>query len=230
MWNKKSESICVHKGKKSLLEIQNCLKCSSPLFPWHLHADGLEDEGGRSLLRLIMVDYKKKDENDKSVSVYANVTPLDIKWLLWQLIWEKEEVEFAQHKIFEKEKGTGKGTVTNLKIQRWEYDNKGIMRDYPWYIQIQNGEGRIAHNTKGGQYCEKGTYKEKKQVDIYLTDRQMFDLLIPVHTVIRAFEYDAMYHRRDVDNMKKLLSRMENLLESSFGRVQNSRREGRKAA
>lgn len=200
-----SKQISVHKGKGSLLELNNCMKPASPYFPWHMHAEGLEDEAGTSLIRFVMVDYNNRDE---SVSVYANLTPELVKYLYNQMFRGVEEFSFIQQKIFRESTKSQKGTVTCFSISRHEYNANGEKRNYPWYVEIQNGTGIVEKTGNGGQHCKKGSYKAEKKASIYLTDVDIFVLFCRADSVIKAFERDALFHRRDILNLQKLLKRL----------------------
>lgn len=206
-WGKISNQICVKKEKNSLLELQSCLKLSSPLFPWHMHAQNMEDEDGWSLIRMVMVDYSKKN----SISVYANISPEQTKYLYHLMQICREEVFFFEQKIV----GTGKGRegiVTRLTIQRHETDTSGKKRERPWQVEIQNGTGVVAYNSNGGQFCEKGSYKMKKKAVIFLEDFEIFCLFCRANAVVEGFERDALFHRRDLENFRKLLAQIKKLL------------------
>ena len=56
-----SKQIGVYKTNTSLLELNNCMRPASRLMPWHIHAEGRKDEGGYSLIRAVMVDYKERE-------------------------------------------------------------------------------------------------------------------------------------------------------------------------
>lgn len=210
IWDKKiSRQISVHKGKGSLLELNNCMKPASPWFPWHMHAEGMEDEEGTSLIRFVMVDYSKKKEN---VSVYANVAPEHVKYFFIQMVRGVEEFSFSQQKIFRESPDSQKGTVTYFSISRHEYNLNGEKRNYPWYVEIQNGTGIVEKTRNGGQHCRKGSYEVKKKAAIYLTDVDIFVLFCRADSVIKAFERDVLFHRRDIQNLQKLYEKLVDFL------------------
>lgn len=206
---KPSKQICVHKGKKSLLEFLNCMQPPSIWYPWHLHAEGIEDEGKPSLIRLVMVDYTDR-ENTKSV--YANLKPKEVKWLFHQICTMIQEVSFMQQKIYREDKSSMEGIVTCLSITRHEKDGKGIKREQPWYVEIRNGTGTAARNRVGGEYCQKGSFCEKQKVSINLNDADAYMLFDEVVTVIRQCEKEHLFHRRDVENLSKLLKRISKMM------------------
>lgn len=211
---KPSKQITIIKGRKSLLEFENCMRPPSIWFPWHLQAEGLEGEEKRSLIRVIMVDYS----GEKSVSVYANLRPKEIKWLYHHIFMMIDNVSFSQQKIYKVDKQSNEGMVTYISINRYETDMKGEKRELPWRIEIQNGTGIVSYNSIGGQYCQKGSYKKKKAVTINLSDADTFMLFDDVIAVIRASEKEHLFHRRDVENMEKLLK----FYKISSGNISNS--------
>lgn len=204
-----SKQIAVHKGKSSLLELNNCMKPASRLFPWHMHAEGREDEAGASLIRLVMVGYGSREEH---VSVYANVLPEHIKYFYTQMANGVEEFSFSQQKIFRESPDTREGKVTYFSISRHEYNAKGERRNYPWYVEIQNGTGLVEKTRTGGQHCKKGSYIARKKVSIYLTDMDIFVLFCRANSVILAFERDTLFHFRDVQNLHTLFHKLAALM------------------
>lgn len=205
-----SKQICIHKGKKSLLEIVNCMQPPSLWFPWHLHAEGEEGEGKPSLLRLVMVDYSDRKDTK---SVYAHLKPKEVKWLYHQIYMMIQEVSFSQQKIFRQDKSINEGMVTRLWITRRETDGQGKKRELPWYVEIGNGTGIAERNSAGGEFCKKGTYHEKKKVFINLSDADAFMLFEEAVTVIYQCEREHLFHRRDVDNLKALVKQIGALIE-----------------
>ena len=209
-WKRKeSKQICVYKGKESLLEFENCMRPPSHWYPWHLHADGQEDEGKPSLIRMVMVNYS---DRKNSVSVYANLRPKEVKWLYHQIFMMVRNASFSQQKIFREDKRSDRGKVTYLAINRYEEDSQGRKRNLPWRIEIQNGTGTVARNSLGGQYCKKDSYRKEKAVTVNLSDADAFMLFGEVVTVIRACEREHLFHRRDVENLGKLLKQLKQIL------------------
>lgn len=218
--DKPSNQIIVIKKDKELIELQNHL-CRAPRqFPWHLHADGMEE--GYSRIRIVLVDYGKKkgdsktQDFQKAISVYANLKPEQVKYLFMQLCLGYDGISLSEQKFFA-EKGEQYGTVTFLDISRKEYDTEGIRRKLPWCVSICNGSGETARNGKGGQYCKKGTYEEKGNVSIYLDDQQMFLILSRTCAVINAFEQKQLYREWDVRLYAMLKQEITRLFGASAG-------------
>lgn len=216
-WNKVSRQISVYKNQSALLELNNCMRPASSLFPWHIHAQGEEGEGGYSLIRAVMVDYSRKYS---SVSVYANLSPELVKYLFAQMQRGVEEFSFFQQKIFHDKEAQEEdaGIVTCFSIRRNTFGADGNERRMPWQVEIQNGMGRIAHNRNGGQFCEKGTYRKEKAVSVSLKDEEIFMLFARADAVIRAFEQDSLFRRRNAGNFQKLYKMIEALILGNTGR------------
>lgn len=211
-WRKEtSRQISVYKNQSALLELNNCMRPACSLFPWHIHAQGEEGEGGYSLIRAVMVDYSRKDS---SISVYANLSPELVKYLFAQMQRGVEEFSFFQQKIFHDRDVADKnaGIVTCFSIRRNTFDSAGNERRMPWQVEIQNGTGRLAHNRNGGQFCEKGTYRKEKAVSVSLKDEEIFMLFARADAVIRVFEQDSLFRKRNAKNFQKLYQMLETLI------------------
>ena len=103
-----SGQIAVCKTDKTLLELWDSLKPASELFPAHIHAAGEKAEmGERSLIRLNMLDYSS-GTGEKAVSVYANISPEEARYVYSALFCHLPDFVFSQDKIFGEpdEKGT----------------------------------------------------------------------------------------------------------------------------
>ncbi len=136
-----SGQIAVCKTDKTLLELWDSLKPASELFPAHIHAAGEKAEmGERSLIRLNMLDYSS-GTGEKTVSVYANISPEEARYVYSALFCHLPDFAFSQDKIFGEPDEKGYSIVTKLQIARYDVDQKGNKRNYPWYVEIQNGAG-----------------------------------------------------------------------------------------
>lgn len=218
MGEKISKQIAVYKNKNGLLETINCLKPAPKEKPWHIHAGGKKE--GYSLIRLVAVDYSK-GTGKRSVSAYANLLPEDVWFLYMRLCFGFEQVSLEQQKIYnDKEKD---GIVTILKITRSDFGKNGERRDNPWIVNIRNGTGMVAYNRNGGQYCKKGSFEEKKNVNIYLDDLDFFRLLYRTCAVIQAFEQKELYREREVKNFQTLYRLIKRDLEALVFRLREPR-------
>ncbi|MCD8074398.1 MAG: hypothetical protein LUF27_05085 [Lachnospiraceae bacterium] len=208
---KASKQICVYKTDKGLLEMNNKLLPAPNGTPWHIHAEGKEE--GYSLIQMVALDYSR-GKGEKSVSVYANVKPEDIKFLFMKLCFGFESVKYSEQKIFKDGDG---GFVTSLQIERAEYNEKGDRMRLPWSVRIGNGSGTVAYNRNGGQYYERDSYDEKRVVKVHLDDRSFFRLLSRTCAVIDAFEQKQLYREKDVQNFQTLFNLICGRLEAYFG-------------
>lgn len=235
-----SNQIIVYKTNNGLLEMQNCLRPAPKKYPWHIHADGKEE--GYSRIRLVAVDYSKKgksssdrgyreDGKPKSVSVYANLDPEQIKYLFCQLCLGFENVVLEESKFFAGEAGKD-GTATYLYICREEYKDKAKKEkwDNPWVVYIKNGTGLAVRNRIGGLYYDSKTYKETGHVTIRLTDEAMFGMLSRTCTVIQAFEQKHLYRERDSKNFQNLFKLIKRELDQRLPDVSKTGQRYDKAA
>ena len=97
-----SNQIAVYKNSKTLIEFQDKLKVASILSYAHIHADGEPDGDGRkkhSLIGILMKDYSK-GTGDKAVTVTANISPEEAKFILSRLSIGLQEFTYQQDKIF----------------------------------------------------------------------------------------------------------------------------------
>ena len=68
-------------------------------------------------------------------------------------------------------------------------DAKGKPRNYPWFVQIENGKAVKAKNEKsGGSYIKANTYVAGARVFVNINDFDMFKLLSRVQSFINAWE------------------------------------------
>ena len=123
-----------------------------------------------------------------------------------------QEFKFFQQKIFCEDKNSNTGRVTVFSIQRKVRNNKGEVLNYPWVVRIQNGTGVAMHNSNGGQYCKKDSYRKEKEVTIQLKDEEIFTLFARTSAVIQSFEQDCMTRRRQAGNFRNLYRMIEKLI------------------
>ena len=95
----------------------------------------------------------------------------------------------SQDKIFGEPDASGKCSVTKLKIIRATVDAVGKPRNYPWFIQIENGKGiKAVNSTSGGSYIQPKSYVEESKVSININDFDLFKLLSRVQSFINVWE------------------------------------------
>lgn len=217
-WSKEeSRQISVYKTDKGLLELWDNLKPASNLFPAHIHAMGEKaEEGERSLIRLKLLDYSN-GTGENTISVYANISPEETKYIYSALFCHLLDFSFLQDKIFGEPDKEGYSIVTKLQIARYHVDNQGRIRNYPWYVEIQNGRGIAARNANGGTYCQKDSYICEKKAKLFLNDRDMFILFCKANSYILAFELEYAFRQNRVGNFahlyRLLQTEMQRLLE-----------------
>ena len=166
-----SNQIAVYKNSKVLLEFQDKLQVASLPNYGHIHADGEPDAEGRkrrSLIGILMKDYSR-GTGDKAVTVTANISPDDARYLLSRLAACIPEFAFQQDKIFGQ-------------------DKNGTPRKIPWYVEVENGKGIPQTNANGGTYMKSGSFISSGRVNANLTDQDLFRLLSRVSSYISRWE------------------------------------------
>ena len=217
--NVESDQIGVYKTDKALLELVDHLKPASRLFPAHIHASGeMSEAGERSLIRINMLDYSK-GTGDHTVSVYANISPEEAKYIYSALFNHLWEFEFPQEKIFGDPDKDGYSMVTKLQIIRYDTDSNGNKRMYPWYVEIQNGRGISVKNSNGGRYCKKKSYICDKKVGLFINDKDLFILFSKADAYIRAFELEYAFRGNRIGNFTGLYNLLRNEIQEAVGHL-----------
>ena len=185
-----SNQIAVYKNSKVLLEFQDKLQMASLPNYGHIHADGEPDSDGRkrrSLIGILMKDYSR-GTGDKAVTVTANISPDDARYLLSRLSAGFPEFTFQQEKIFGQKDQDGYCSVTKVRFQRATKDRSGTPRKIPWYVEVENGKGIPQANANGGTYMKSGSFVSTGRVNANLTDQDLFRLLSRVSSYISGWE------------------------------------------
>lgn len=212
-----SGQIAVYKTDKALLELMDHLKPASHLFPAHIHASGEPSEAGeRSLIRLNMLDYSN-GTGDNTVSVYANISPEEARYIYSALFNHLWEFSYPQEKIFGNPDDEGYSIVTKLNIVRYDTDSQGNKRKYPWFVEIQNGRGIAIKNSNGGRYCKKNSYICDRKVSLYINDKDLFTLFCRADAFIRAFELEYAFRENRIGNFTSLYSLLKNEIQGTAG-------------
>lgn len=225
-----SRQIAVYKTDKALLELVDSLKPAGTAYPAHIHASGEEDEEGYSLIRLQMVDYSA-GTGQKSVSVYANISPDEALYLYSRVFSGVQTFSMFRQKIFGEVKKEGNikkeeyANVTKLMVSRYETDSAGKKRAYPWSLQIQNGIGIKGKNSNGGTFCKKDSFVSEGAVEIFLTDADMFHLFSRAEAWIRAFEREQTGRKQRKENFGSLYRLLSKELEGHFAGLYQSLQE-----
>lgn len=185
-----SNQISVYKTNKVLVEFLDKLKVASLSNYAHIHADGEQTENGirrTSLIGILMKDYSK-GTGDQAITVKANISPDEARFLFNRLKAGFPAIDFKQEKIFGSPDNTGYSQVTKLRVIRAEKDSKGTPRNYPWYIEIDNGKGIAVKNNNGGTYMKPNSFQSVAKTSANLSDLDMFKLLGRTDAYIDAWE------------------------------------------
>ena len=137
-----SRQISVYKNNKVLLEFQDKLKAASIPSYAHIHADGEPGPSGQKLHSLIgiqMMDYSK-GTGANTITVNANISPEQAKFILSRITAGFQNYTFQQEKIFGAKDKDGFSSVTKVKIIRTAKDVKGNVRNLPWDVDVENGK------------------------------------------------------------------------------------------
>ena len=177
-----SNQIAVYKNSKTLVELQDKLKVAGMCSYAHIHADGEPGEDGRK-----MHSYSN-GTGDKAVTVTANISPEEAKFILSRLTTGFQEYSFQQDKIFGQKDSKGYAKVSKVRIIRAPKDNKGAVRKLPWYIEVENGKGIPQQNANGGTYMKANSFISEGKVGANLSDLDLFKLLSRTSSYIDAWE------------------------------------------
>lgn len=192
--DKVSKQIAVYKTDKQLLELNHKLKRAGWKYPAKIHASGDETEDkNRSLIGMNMLDYSAGAGEGKTVSVFFNLSPEQIRYLYSRASIPLNSFDFQKEKIFGTPDENGMELVTKIHITRYAKDKGGNLRTYPWFVTIENGKGRPVRTALGGTYCAKGSFVLNGKVSIYLKDEDWFVLLCKAVSLIDAFEKEYAY-------------------------------------
>ncbi len=186
-----SNQIAVYKNSKTLLEFQDKLKVAPIASYAHIHASGETGADGRrmhSLIGILMKDYSK-GTGDKAITVCANISPQEAKFILSRLAAGFPEYTFQQDKIFGDKDEKGYAKVSKVRIIRATKDSKGNVRKLPWYIEVENGKGIPQQNANGGTYMKSNSFVSAGKVFANLSDLDLFALLSSVSSYIDCWEH-----------------------------------------
>ena len=185
-----SNQIAVYKNSKTLIEFQDKLKVTSIGNYAHIHADGEPGADGRrrhSLIGILMKDYSN-GTGDNAVTVTANISPEEAKFILSRLTAGFREFNYQQEKIFGEPDPAGYSRASKIRIIRAVKDAKGNARKLPWYIEIENGKGIPQKNSTGGTYMKANSFLSEGKAYTNLSDLDLFRLLSRVSSYIDSWE------------------------------------------
>lgn len=135
-----------------------------------------------------MKDYSK-GTGDKAVTVCANISPKEAKFILSRLTAGFSEYTFQQDKIFGDKDEQGYAKVSKVRIIRATKDGRGAERKLPWYVEVENGKGIPQKNANGGTYMKANSFVSTGKVYANLSDLDLFGLLSSVSSYIDCWEH-----------------------------------------
>lgn len=202
-----SRQISKYATNKKLIEFNDKMRLPPVESYAHIQATGDKDKHGKnsnSLIGIKMLDYSE-GKGDKTVSVEANISPDELMYVFMKLNQGVEQFKLSQDKIFGEPDEKGKCSVTKLNVIRAVSDNNGKPRNYPWFIQIENGKAVKAKNEKsGGSYIKPNTYTPTAKVNININDFDFYKLLARVQSFINAWE--CTYSPQRIREAKKTMA------------------------
>lgn len=185
-----SRQIAVYKTDKKLVEFIDKLNPAPITNYAHIHAQADDSGDGKkvySLIQIVLQDYSN-GTGDKTVRVTANISPGEARFIYSRADACVEKFEFSSDKIFGEKDDGGYSKVTKLTIRRATVGSDGKPRNYPWYLECENGRGIAEKNQNGGSYCKKGSFISDKKVFANLTDLDFFVRINDVVNYIRVWE------------------------------------------
>lgn len=137
-----------------------------------------------------MKDYSN-GTGDKAVTVTANISPEEAKFILSRLTAGFREFNYQQDKIFGEQDSEGYSKASKIRISRSVKDAQGNVRKLPWYIEIENGKGIPQKNSTGGTYMKANSFICEGKAYTNLSDLDLFRLLSRVSSYIDSWEKAA---------------------------------------
>lgn len=186
-----SRQISKYATNKKLIEFNDKMKLPPLKFYAHVQACGEKDENGKnntSLIGIKLLDYTG-GTGDKTVSVEANIAPDELMYVFERLKHGIDIFDFTQDKIFGDPDESGMCSVSKLTIKRAPKDASGKPRNFPWFVQIENGKGEKAvRSDTGGIYMKANSFKSEAKVFININDIDMFKILSRISSYISVWE------------------------------------------
>lgn len=191
-----SRQIYVYKTDKKLIEFIDKLKPAPTEYYAHIHSFGDKDEDGIrqiSCIGIVIQDYSVGTGKDIK-RVIANISPDEAEYIYNKVRNNVIEFEFKQEKIFGEPNSEGRSRVTKLRILRVPKDSKGNIRNYPWYIEVDNGTAEKQQNANGGFSIKSNTFKSENKLYININDLDFFKLFVRISKYINAWESTVSPH------------------------------------
>lgn len=210
-----SRQIAKYATNKKLIEFTDKLSLPPAESYAHVQANGDKDTNGNTIysnIGITMLDYTN-GTGDHTVCVEANIFSDELMFVLSKLNQGVENFRMSQDKIFGEPDKEGRSKVTKLLVTRAAKDNKGQVRNFPWFIQIENGTGIKEKNpSTGGFFIKANSYQADTKVYINLNDFDMYKLLSRVESYVSVWE--LTYAPKQVRIAKEML--LQNAKESKI--------------
>lgn len=184
-----SRQISVYKTNKKLVEFIDKLRPANINHYAHIHASGEEINGKKqySLIGIVLQDYSRGTGNN-TVRVTANLSVDDICYIHSKLLLGVPSFKFEQDKIFGVPNEHGRSMVTKVRLVRAEVGSDGKPRNYPWYIEVDNGTGVAEKAKTGGTYIGRNSFSSMNKVFANLNDADFFALINRAVSFIKLWE------------------------------------------
>ena len=156
----------------------------------HIHAQADDTDGGKKIysnIGIVLQDYSN-GIGDKTIRVAANISPDETEYIYSRVYSCVEKFEFISDKIFGQPDDKGYSKMTKLKIIRSTVGSDGKPRNYPWYLECENGRGIAEKNKTGGTFCKSQSFVSDAKVYINLNDADFFKVMNRVSSYIRIWE------------------------------------------
>ena len=188
--NRVQSQIALYMTNKKLCEFNDKLKVAPVEYYAHIHAQGEKQDNGsrhRSCVGLVLQDYSNGTGN-KTVRVSANLAPEFFPYALSRVSQGVELFEFYEEKIFGEPDSHGMSMVTKVWVKRASVGPDGKARNYPWFINVENGRAAKEGTQTGGVHMKKGSYQKERSVFININDYDFFRLMQQTTRYIEIWE------------------------------------------
>lgn len=188
--NRVQSQIALYMTNKKLCEFNDKLKIAPVEYYGHIHAQGEKQDNGtrqRSCIGLVLQDYSN-GKGDKTVRVSANLSPEFFPYALSRVSQGVELFDFYEEKIFGEPDAKGMSMVTKVWVKRASVGQDGKTRNYPWFINVENGRAIKEETQTGGVHMKKGSYQKERSVFININDYDFFRLMQQTTRFIEIWE------------------------------------------
>ena len=182
--------VAIYMTNKKLCEFNDKLKAAPVDYYAHLHAQGEKQSNGsrqRSCVGVVLQDYSN-GTGKSTVRVTANLSPEFFAYALSRVSIGVEQFDFSEEKIFGEPDEKGLSMVTKVVIKRASFGSDGKPRNYPWFIQVENGRAVKEKTALGGVHMKKGSYQKGASVFVNINDYDFFRLMQQTTRYIEVWE------------------------------------------